>query len=74
MNGRWKIIAPLAYRGKKGCQDGRCTRSFTEEGMSEDCYGWHCSYCDEPCSSQGHQCDAARTLIAEAERLAEDKT
>jgi hypothetical protein len=57
-----KIIAPLAYGGKPDCQDVRCRRVPGEPG----CMGWHCSYCDEPCSSQGHGCDAALTLIAAA--------
>lgn len=30
------------------CQDSRCTR------VDGKCVGMHCSYCGEPCSSQGH--------------------
>lgn len=41
----------LAYHGKMGCTDVRCTRV----GWRTDrCYGWHCGVCDEPSSSQGH--------------------
>jgi hypothetical protein len=64
----YTIIGPLAYRGKKGCMSVTCTRSFRDGEMNEDCFGWHCSYCDEPCSSQGHRCDAADAILGEAAR------
>jgi hypothetical protein len=63
----YTIIGPLAYRGKKGCQSATCTRRQGDD----DCFGWHCSYCDEPCGSQGHRCDAAEAILGESRRLAE---
>jgi hypothetical protein len=42
------VGAMVAYRGRKGCTNVTCTR------IGDDCYGWHCSRCDAPCSSQGH--------------------
>ena len=63
-----RLIGPLAYQGKTGCDDVRCTR-IMETGS---CYGWHCSYCDEPCSSQGHRCDAAEAILGESKRMMED--
>ena len=69
----YKIIGPLAYRGKKDCDSVRCTRMWSPEGrMSADCFGWHCSYCDEPCSSQGHNCDAAKTLLEASRRIQDE--
>jgi len=65
------VIGPLAYQGKRGCTSMICTRRFFRtDGTFGDCIGWHCSYCDEPCSSQGHRCDVGDTLLAESERLA----
>lgn len=54
----YTIIGLAAYEGKKGCQDARCRHWFIDGKMSEDCIGWHCAHCDEPCSSQGHRCPA----------------
>lgn len=68
----WTLIGPLAYRGKKGCTSVTCTRLWDGEKMDVDCRGWHCSYCDEPCSSQGHRCDAAQAVLGEARRVAEE--
>lgn len=64
------VIGPLAYRGKKDCRNATCTRMFHDGGSSKDCIGWHCSYCDAPCSSQGHRCDASEAILGEARRLA----
>lgn len=47
---RIEVGEQLAYGGKEGCTDVRCTR------YNDECVGWHCPYCDEPCSSQGHDC------------------
>lgn len=57
----FKFGAFLAYRGKKGCTDIRCTHTpfASDKGM---CYGWHCPYCHAPCSSQGHQCSAREDI------------
>lgn len=57
----------LAIQGKEDCADLRCTRSGgtydPETGAITHgkCIGWHCPYCGEPTSSQGHNC-----LIKEA--------
>lgn len=61
------LIGPLAYRGKVGCRDPRCTTLGQDR---DSCYGWHCSYCDAPCSSQGHRCDAATALLEASARTA----
>jgi hypothetical protein len=67
------LIGPLAYRGKVGCLNVTCTRRSLEFGPEVACYGWHCSYCDAPCSSMGHGCDAANAVLGEARRImAED--
>ncbi len=66
-----RLIGPLAYQGKKGCQDPVCIHFFIDGKMSEDCYGYHCSYCDAPCSSQGHGCDASEAILGEARRQME---
>jgi hypothetical protein len=43
----------LAYQGKIGCTNGRCTQvGFARE--KNMCFGWHCADCDAPCTSQGH--------------------
>jgi hypothetical protein len=69
----YTIIGPVAYQGKAGCDSPRCTRMFYPDGSaSEDCIGWHCVYCDEPCSSQGHKCDAGEALLAEARKIIEE--
>jgi hypothetical protein len=65
----WTILGPLAYQGKPGCKDPRCTR---DSRRTDTCIGWHCSYCDEPCSSQGHHCPAGDAILGEAERIARD--
>ena len=69
MNGL-TILGPLAYQGKAGCVDMTCTRYFTGRNEITGCIGWHCSYCDKPCSSQGHRCDASQAILGEAKRLA----
>lgn len=67
----YRIIAPLAYQGKADCENVTCTRFYDHaRGSLGRCMGWHCSYCDAPCGSQGHNCDAAKTLIAAAQREA----
>lgn len=70
----YQMIGPICYQGKKGCRDVRCRHFFDEDGnMSEDCSGYHCSYCDEPCSMMGCGCDASKTLLAEAQRVIEER-
>lgn len=68
----YTMIGPLAYRGKPDCEDVRCTRMISPEPphITPGCMGWHCSYCDQPCSSQGHRCDAADAILGEASRIA----
>lgn len=70
MNGR-KLIGPLAYQGKEGCQDGACRCERDDDGGWR-CIGWHCSYCDEPCSSQGHRCDASEAILGAAQDIVAD--
>lgn len=67
------LIGPLAYQGKKGCQDSRCRHFFEDGKMSEDCAGWHCAYCDQPCSSMGHRCDASQAILGEARRVLDER-
>ena len=69
----YEVIGPLAYQGKEGCESPTCTRRRL--GPTDDagtCIGWHCSYCDAPCSSQGHRCDAANAILGEAQRIADE--
>jgi hypothetical protein len=71
------LIGPLCYQGKEGCESPLCTR-FVERldsGSYEvgPCRGYHCSYCDEPCSSQGHRCDAANAILGAAEQALRDE-
>lgn len=70
-----RLIGPLTYRGKENCDSAICTRRVRgrENGKliwDTTCMGWHCSYCDEPCSYQGHPCDAAEAVLGEARRAA----
>ena len=69
----YRTIAPLAYMGKKDCESSMCRRMVERQDDGTyrygPCMGWHCSYCDAPCGSMGHHCDAAKTLI-EAARAA----
>lgn len=74
----YRLIGPLAYQGKKGCTSPICSRMvlIAADGThkaSEDCRGYHCSYCDEPCSSQGHRCDAANAILGAAEEIAREE-
>ncbi len=65
----YTLIGPLAYRGKKGCLNATCThRDLDFDDPEHVCYGWHCSYCDAPCGSMGHGCDAANAVLGEATR------
>jgi hypothetical protein len=64
----YKLIGPVAYRGKEGCRSVVCTRR-TDDSR---CFGWHCTYCDEPTSYQGHRCPAAEAILGESERLAKE--
>lgn len=68
------LLGPVAYAGKEGCEDVRCRRMVErhDDGTFTvgPCMGWHCSYCDQPCSSQGHRCDAAEAILGEARRIA----
>lgn len=70
---RYQVIGTLAYQGKEGCADVRCTRWFVD-GVPDwtRCMGYHCSYCDQPCSSQGHRCDASQAILGEALRAAQE--
>ena len=68
-----EIVAPLAYRGKAGCQDVSCTRYYGPDPQPPACLGWHCAYCDAPCGSQGHGCDVAETLLAASLAIAKAK-
>lgn len=72
----FEIIAPLAYQGKVGCEDPRCTRMIhrNEDGTFTmgACMGWHCEYCDEPCGSQGHSCETAKAMLEAAHKIAEE--
>lgn len=53
IDGRFEdFCGPVAYQGKAGCEDIRCTRRGY--GSESVCVGWHCSHCDEPSSYQGH--------------------
>jgi hypothetical protein len=61
------MIGPLTYGGKEDCTSGRC-RSMPDGTGGWKCIGWHCVYCDEPTSYQGHNCDVAATLLGEARR------
>jgi hypothetical protein len=69
----WTTIGPLAYCGKKGCTSVTCTRMFIDGKISPDCRGWHCSYCDAPCGSQGHRCPASEAILGEARRIADEQ-
>lgn len=44
---------PLAYLGKEDCEEGSC-RVMPKPDGGYRCIGWHCSFCDAPCSDQGH--------------------
>src|SRR5690606_34482676 len=70
---RFEVVAPVAYGGKEGCENIMCRRQIIpkDDGTVEwgPCIGWHCSYCDEPTSYQGHNCDAAKTLIEAAQSM-----
>lgn len=70
----YTVIAPLCYQGKAGCQSALCTHMFVDGVMAESCIGYHCSYCDEPCSSQGHRCPASVAFIEAAERIHAEET
>ena len=70
--GDYTIIGPLCYQGKPDCRDVRCTRMVYKDAphVRPGCMGFHCAYCDEPCSSQGHRCDASEAILGEARRVA----
>jgi hypothetical protein len=68
----YRLIGPLAYRGKKDCTSPVCTRIRHRDTGETRCYGWHCSYCDEPTGDQGHSCDAADAVLGEARRVAKE--
>lgn len=72
--GDYKMIGPLAYRGKEDCTSVTCTRWFKDGKMSKDCIGWHCSYCDQPYGSQGHKCDASQAILSEARRALDEES
>lgn len=56
--GRYPEGTLLAYRGKKGCDSILCDhRVLTGDEIpdpEEECLGWHCGRCDEPCGLSGH--------------------
>jgi hypothetical protein len=68
-HGEYQLIGPVAYMGKEGCRSVVCTT--TGDGR---CRGWHCCYCDQPCSSQGHRCDVAVAILDEAKRALDEET
>lgn len=68
----YTIIGPLTYRGKKDCDSVICTRRFIDGKMEPDCWGWHCVYCDEPCSYQGHKCPASEAILGESARIVKE--
>lgn len=68
----WKVLAPLAYMGKEDCEDVRCRRRWGPDGPIPGCLGYHCSYCDEPCGPQGHNCDASKTLRDAVDEIAKE--
>ena len=53
--GPFTVGALRAYQGRPGCQDPECLRGL-ETGR---CYGRHCTFCDQPVTSAGHDCPAA---------------
>lgn len=75
VNGKnYTIIGPLAYQGKEDCTSPVCTRRTwrDEDGKLQwdpNCIGYHCPYCDEPCSSQGHKCEVGEAILRESERI-----
>ena len=70
------LLAPLCYQGKPDCMDARCRQMIyhDEPHVRPGCMGYHCSYCDEPCSMMGHKCSASEAILGEARRLAADTT
>ena len=77
MSDELRVVGPLAYQGKKDCRDIRCTRRDVQafaRGEASECIGWHCAYCDQPCSSQGHNCDAARAILDESRRIMKEES
>lgn len=60
--GDWKLGPMIAYEGKADCTDPRCRRMVSPDQphVSAGCLGWHCAFCDQPCSSQGHDCEQRR--------------
>lgn len=44
----------VAYRGNPDCTSLTCTRDGRKPLTEPGCFGYHCSLCDAPCSSQGH--------------------
>jgi len=52
--GGFRIERLVAYRGNPDCTNPTCTRDGRKPLTEPGCFGWHCSLCDAPCSSQGH--------------------
>lgn len=56
--GRYPEGTLVAYRGKKGCDsilcDHRVLTGDEQPDPDEECLGWHCAKCHEPCGLQGH--------------------
>lgn len=57
---RFEIERLVAYQGKPDCDSWACTRRGSrqrEDGTWDmgECFGYHCSLCDEPTSMYGHR-------------------
>lgn len=50
----YEVGPMLAYQGKEGCSDSRCTRRTHPVIDWDRCVGYHCPHCHEPCSMFGH--------------------
>lgn len=49
---RWEVLTgPIAYQGKEGCRDPRCTR---HRDVEDRCFGYHCPHCEGSTSMYGH--------------------
>lgn len=68
-----QIIGPIAYQGKADCDNPRCTHRFIDGVMQPGCIGYHCVYCDAPCSMMGHRCDVAETLLEASRKLLDNE-
>jgi hypothetical protein len=68
--GGFELQRLVAYQGKPGCEDWRCTRRGSkqnEDGTWDmgECMGYHCPLCDQPANSYGHHdCPRAGDVAA----------